>query len=138
MGDLLLRRVLWLDSLKFHLAGIILVVVEYVVESYTSLLFEVLSSVEFGNLLQKPVVDITAFQKLGDEVLVNDVTHELLTADDQAVTKFQVLDHHSGPVEHLATAQTWDVLVNLVILEEVSTRCRVVTCGSTSQLNVTL
>jgi hypothetical protein len=87
---------LWFD---FRLYGL---VIEFLgglfifgcVESDTTLLLKVLRSLKFGHLLQKALVDSAALQELGDEVFVYDVAHELLTADNAAVTEFKVLNHY--------------------------------------------
>jgi hypothetical protein len=69
-----------------------------------------------GLLLLETHIRVAAFEKLSDEMLVDDVPLELGGFDNAAMAELKVLDKETCAMEGLIAANTGEFLVNLVVL----------------------
>jgi hypothetical protein len=83
----------------------------------------VLGGIESGELRVKPLLVFSAFEQLGNEMLVDDSTDELSRTHLFAVAILPMLDEETSSVE-LFTAHALQLLIKFVALGYVSVRLR--------------
>jgi hypothetical protein len=111
----------WLNSLESHVAHCVFILLEYVVDTDTSLVFVFIDGgLKSRYLLLEAIQGMSAFEKLGDEILVDNMTLKLCGGHFLAVSELEVLSKKGSAIKLLATAYAGKLLVDSMVLIYVS------------------
>jgi hypothetical protein len=111
----------WLDSLEVHVAYCVFVLLKEVIDIDTSLVFVFVDGGIISRyLLVEAIQSMPAFEKLGNKILVNNMTLKLCGGHFLAVSELEVLGKKGSAIELLTTADAGKLLVDSVVLVCVS------------------